>query len=127
MDRTSKPGKVDRFVRMAVLADVYGPLLTDNQRKAVDLHYGEDLSLAEIAQQFGISRAAVHDTLVRAEASLEEYERVLGVVEGAARRRRLADEALQALAAAESETPPAGVREALAKAATAIRGLREQG
>ncbi len=88
---------MEEFVRMAVLADVYGPLLTDNQRKVVNLHYGEDLSLGEIAEQFGISRAAVHDTLKRAQAALEAYEVVLGVVAADEERRRLLEEALDAL------------------------------
>ncbi|MGE5484671.1 MAG: YlxM family DNA-binding protein [Ignavibacteriales bacterium] len=88
---------MERFVRMAVLADVYGPLLTDNQRKVVNLHYGEDLSLGEIAEQFGISRAAVHDTLKRAQASLEAYEETLGVVAADVERERLLREALASL------------------------------
>jgi len=88
---------VEKFVRMAVLADVYGPLLTDNQRKVVNLHYGEDLSLGEIAEQFGITRAAVHDTLKRAQASLEAYEGVLGIVASDAETERLLREVLDIL------------------------------
>ncbi|MCR4398395.1 MAG: YlxM family DNA-binding protein [Firmicutes bacterium] len=93
---------MDEFVRMAVLADVYGPLLTDNQRKVVELHYGEDLSLGEIAEQFGISRAAVHDTLRRAQHALEEYEAAIGFVSREEALREAVRSALDALSEAES-------------------------
>ena len=43
-----------RFTR-SMLLDFYGELLTDKQRECFDLHYNEDLSLAEIAEQLGVS------------------------------------------------------------------------
>ena len=39
-----------------MLFDSYGELLTEKQREYFDLHYNEDLSLAEIAQSEGVSR-----------------------------------------------------------------------
>jgi len=64
----------------SMLLDFYGALLTDKQRECFDLHYNEDLSLAEIAEQCGISRQGVWDNIRRAEAALNEYEVKTGLV-----------------------------------------------
>ena len=53
--------------RMTMLFDFYGELLTDRQKEFFDLYYNEDLSLAEIAENAGISRQGVRDVIVRAE------------------------------------------------------------
>ena len=60
--------------RMAMLFDFYGDLLTERQREFYDLYYNEDLSLAEIAENYGISRQGVRDVIVRAEAAMTEIE-----------------------------------------------------
>ena len=60
--------------RMAMLFDFYGDLLTDRQKEFYDLYYNEDLSLAEIAENYGISRQGVRDVIVRAEAAMTEIE-----------------------------------------------------
>ena len=60
--------------RMAMLFDFYGDLLTQRQREFFDLYYNEDLSLAEIAENYGISRQGVRDVIVRAEAAMSEIE-----------------------------------------------------
>jgi hypothetical protein len=59
---------------MAMLFDFYGDLLTDRQKEFYDLYYNEDLSLAEIAENYGISRQGVRDVIVRAEAAMTEVE-----------------------------------------------------
>lgn len=65
---------------MALLYDFYGALLTARQQELIQAYYLEDLSLAEIAGEGGVSRQAVHDLIKRAEASLIEYEEKLGFV-----------------------------------------------
>lgn len=64
----------------SMLLDFYGALLTDKQRECYDLHYNEDLSLSEIAEQSGISRQGVWDNIRRAEASLKEIEEKTGLI-----------------------------------------------
>ena len=68
-------------MRLALLYDFYGPLLTDKQQRFIELYYHHDWSLGEIASHFRISRQAVYDLLRRAEAALEEYESKLHLVE----------------------------------------------
>jgi len=72
---------LERFARVNLLYDFYGPLLTERQRRFMELHYQQDLSLGEIAATSGVTRQAVYDTLRRAEAALEEYEAKLGLVQ----------------------------------------------
>ena len=65
---------------MSLLYDFYGELLTEKQRLLFDLHYNQDYSLAEIAENQGISRQGVHDTIVRAEQTLKNLEEKTGCV-----------------------------------------------
>ena len=51
--------------RMTMLFDFYGELLTDRQKEFYDLYYNEDLSLSEIAENYGISRQGVRDVIKR--------------------------------------------------------------
>ena len=66
--------------RMTMLFDFYGELLTDRQKEFFDLYYNEDLSLAEIAENAGISRQGVRDVIVRAEAAMQEIEDKTGII-----------------------------------------------
>ena len=66
--------------RMTMLYDFYGELLTDRQKEFFDLYYNEDLSLAEIAENEGISRQGVRDVIVRAEAAMQEIEDKTGLI-----------------------------------------------
>ena len=65
---------------MALLYDAYGELLTERQRDLFDQYYNQDLSLAEIAENAGISRQGVYDTLRRTEAILQNFEKKTGCV-----------------------------------------------
>lgn len=66
--------------RMALLFDFYGDMLTDRQKEFYDLYYNEDLSLAEIAENYGITRQGVRDVIVRGEAILTELEDKTGII-----------------------------------------------
>ena len=66
--------------RMTMLYDFYGDLLTERQKEFFDLYYNEDLSLAEIAENYGITRQGVRDIIVRAEAALQEIEAKTGLI-----------------------------------------------
>lgn len=68
------------IVYKSLLYDFYGELLTDKQKDIVDMYYNNDLTLSEISEQIGISRQGVYDALKRAENTLEDYEKKLGLV-----------------------------------------------
>ena len=76
---------------VVLLADFYGEMLTENQRKFIEYYYNDDLSLTEIAQNEGITRQGVRDAVKRAENQLFDMEKKLGF---AARTRRI-NEALE--------------------------------
>ena len=78
--------EVGRKIELAWLTAFYGGLLTEKQRQVLTLHCEEDLSLAEIAQEAGVSRQGVHDMLTRAAQRLFDMEEKLGM---AARFRRM--------------------------------------
>ncbi|MBC5735880.1 MULTISPECIES: YlxM family DNA-binding protein [Oscillospiraceae] len=66
--------------RMALLFDFYGDMLTDRQKEFFDLYYNEDLSLSEIAENYGITRQGVRDVIVRAEGIMQELEDKTGII-----------------------------------------------
>ncbi len=73
--------------RNIALLERYGSLLTEHQRKVLDLHLGSDWSLAEIATRQRVSRSAVHDLIRRSVQVLEDSERRLGLLAEADRQR----------------------------------------
>lgn len=78
---------MEKNVKISLLLDVYGEMLTDKQRDVVDLYYNEDMSLAEIAQHVGISRQGVRDFIVRAQGVMNELEDNLHFLEKSAQSR----------------------------------------
>lgn len=71
---------MDKIGHEALLFDFYGQLLTDKQIGILDMYVNNDLSLGEIAEELGISRQGVHDTVKRSVKALEDYEVRLGLV-----------------------------------------------
>jgi predicted DNA-binding protein YlxM (UPF0122 family) len=72
---------VAKDLKISVLLDFYGNMLTDKQRDVLELYYNEDLSLGEIGNYEGISRQGVRDSIKRGEAVLLELEEKLGLYE----------------------------------------------
>jgi predicted DNA-binding protein YlxM (UPF0122 family) len=72
---------MERRVRISWLLDFYGDLLTAKQKKILDLHYNDDLSLGEIAEHEKISRQGVYDTLKRGESLLIDMENRLRLLQ----------------------------------------------
>ena len=91
-------------VMRSMLFDFYGELLTDKQREYFDLHYNEDLSLAEIAEQSSISRQGVWDIIRRAEAAMTEIEEKTGLIKRFTERSAVLSEIRSQLNELESMT-----------------------
>ena len=87
-----------------MLFDSYGELLTKKQLEYFDLHYNEDLSLAEIAQSEGVSRQSVWDIIRRAEETMRRFEEKTGLVARFAAERDILAAAREKLARLETMT-----------------------
>lgn len=61
------------------LCDLYGRLLTKKQEDMLRLFYDYDNSLSEIAEQYNITRQAVHDCILKAEEQLLSIEEKLNL------------------------------------------------
>jgi predicted DNA-binding protein YlxM (UPF0122 family) len=72
---------VERIVEQTLLYDFYGELLNEHQRGVYEDAVFNDLSLSEIADEYGISRQGVHDLIKRVSNTLEGYESKLHLVE----------------------------------------------
>lgn len=88
---------LEKFERMALLKDFYGPLLTERQQEVMNLHYDNDFSLSEIADSLEISRQAVYDFIKRAEAALEDYESRLNLVDRFLNNRKVLQQTCELL------------------------------
>ena len=111
-------------VEMLLLFDYYGDMLKERQRMCLDLRYNQDLSLAEIAEELGVSRQGVHDNITRAEAHLAKMEAKTGCV----RRNLQSRQAMQAILSATKDLekyPDPVVRDAIAKIKAAASSIEE--
>lgn len=70
---------MEKNIEVSLLFDFYGELLKQSGRQAIDLYYNDDLSLAEIAAQTGITRQGVRDSIKRCEQQLFDFEKKLGL------------------------------------------------
>ena len=65
---------MEKFVYLNNLYDCYKELRTDKQKMYFEDYYFNNLSLSEIAENYDVSRNAVHNQLKIIEEKLEEFE-----------------------------------------------------
>ena len=68
---------MEKNVKISMLCQLYGKLLTKKQYDFIDDYYNNDLSLSEIAENNNITRQAVRDIIKKGEKKLFEYEEKL--------------------------------------------------
>ncbi len=61
------------------LLQIYGGLLTEKHKSVAEAYYSLDLSLAEIAEENGVSRQSVSDALAATRKKLDFYEENLKI------------------------------------------------
>lgn len=71
---------MEKLVKIGILYDFYGKLLSEKQEQVIELYYLYDLSLTEIGEELDITKQGVSDILKRAEKKLLKFEDTLGLV-----------------------------------------------
>ena len=71
---------MEKKVEIGMLCEIYGALLTKRQFNILNDYANCDLSLTEIAENYGITRQAVNDIVKKGESKLLEYEKKLGIM-----------------------------------------------
>lgn len=66
-------------MRLSLLLDFYGEILSQRRRELITLYYDEDFSLSEIAEHTGISRQGVRDSIKKSEQELLQLEEKLAL------------------------------------------------
>ena len=69
----------EKDLSLTILFDIYGGLLSANEKDAFEYYYCDDLSLSEIAEIMKMTRQGVRDNIVRAEKLLRDCEEKLGL------------------------------------------------
>lgn len=72
---------MEKIVEQTLLYDFYGELLNEHQKNIYEDAVFNDLSLSEIADEYGISRQGVHDLIKRVNRALAGYEEKLHLIE----------------------------------------------
>lgn len=72
---------VEKIYEESLLYDFYGELLTEHQKQVFEDVVLNDYSLAEVAEELGISRQGVHDLVRRTRQALRSYEEKLHLVQ----------------------------------------------
>ena len=71
---------MDELLEKSLLYDFYGELLTEHQQAVYQSFVFDDMSLAEVAEEQGITRQGVHDLVKRCYKILQGYEEKLHLV-----------------------------------------------
>ena len=92
---------MEKNVKVSMLCQIYGKLLTEKQLEILTDYYNNDLSLSEIAENNQITRQAVRDIIKKGENKLFELEEKLLFMEKTMKQEKLLQEVLNELSKIE--------------------------
>lgn len=110
---------LEKIVKQGILYDFYGQLLTPHQRAVYEDVVLNDMSLAEIAEEQGVTRQAVHDLIRRCDRILQGYEDKLGLVAKFRKTRELTME-IERLSRKMKETGDTAIADEISRLADQI-------
>ena len=109
----------EKNLEIGYLLDFYGDVLSERKRTVLDYYYNDDLSLAEIAEEIGISRQGVRELIKKAGEELMFYEEKLGL---AKRFQTLEEQTEELISLMEQEGIVGNVRQAAQKLLETVGG-----
>ncbi len=120
---------MEKNVEISLLLSFYKNMLTERQSDTVELYYNEDLSLAEVGAELGISRQGVRDNLKRAEGILYDVESKLGLakrfLEIKSKLGEIDDIIAEIEKSPESRLLPNSIKAQINKILTIVLGINE--
>ena len=108
----------EKNLNVGYLLDFYGELLPERKHGVLEMYYNEDYSLAEIADEIGISRQGVRNIIKKTESELFFYEEKLGLAKKLMRVEALAD---SLCALDDFESLPQDVKDGILQLADAVK------
>lgn len=92
---------MEKKIKISMLCEIYGKLLTEKQLEILNDYYNNDLSLTEIAENNNITRQAVLDNIKKGENKLFEFEEKLLFMDKTIKQEKLLQEVLTELSKIE--------------------------
>jgi hypothetical protein len=88
---------MEEKIKISILCQIYGKLLTEKQYQILDDYYNNDLSLSEIAENNNITRQAVNDVINKGKTKLIEFEEKLLFMEKMLKQEKMVEKILKNL------------------------------
>ena len=108
----------EKDLKIGYLLDFYGEVLSERKRTVLDYYYNDDLSLAEIAAELGVSRQAVRELIGKAGEELRFLEEKWGLAERFRKTQECAGRLLNLL---DQKAPEGEIHQAAEELAQAVR------
>ena len=104
---------MEKNVKVSMLLNIYGKLLTEKQYEFLDNYYNSDLSLSEIAENMNITRQAVRDNIKKGENKLFEFEEKLEIMKKTLQQEKKINEVLSELTKLQTNSSDKQVQKVL--------------
>ena len=92
---------MEKNVKISILCEIYGKLLTEKQLEILTDYYNNDLSLSEIAENNQITKQAVSDIIKKGENKLFDLEEKLLIMGKMMKQEKLLQEVFNELSKIE--------------------------
>lgn len=114
---------MEKNVKISIMLDIYGKMLTEKQYRLLDDYYNNDLSLSEIAENEEITRQAVRDNLKKGENNLFEYEEKLGFMKKTIEQEEKVENIISEIELLEKNNSEKDILKALTNIKNKLNGL----